>query len=66
MRFINPLAAAAAQARYLISKLELGADPRAREDARLAETRRLDADEVGRRADARSPERKSASKAEDR
>ena len=48
---------AAGKARYLIAKMELGAAARARDEARLAEARRLDADEVGRRADARQAAR---------
>ena len=56
------LATAAAKARLAVFKLKRAADAGAEEEARLAEARRLDADEVGRRADVRTAERERATK----
>ena len=57
MPVLSMLAAAVGKARSLILRGELGGDARAREAARLAEARRLDADEIGRRADEKARER---------
>jgi hypothetical protein len=56
------LGAAAAKARFVAFKMKRATDAGAQEEARLAEARRLDADEVGRRADARRAEREGAPK----
>lgn len=54
---LQGLPALAARVRLAIKRAELALSDRNREEAALAEARKRDADEVGRRADARKLER---------